>query len=58
MNTTTKKRTFTKLGYTHMDTAEIVTLLNRLLADYSVYQQKLRNFHWNVSGQDFFELGL
>lgn len=54
--TTKAKRTFIKLGYSHMDTAEIVTLLNRLLSGYSVYQQKLRNFHWNVSGQDFFEL--
>lgn len=54
--TTTAKRTFIKLGYSHMDTAEIVTLLNRLLSGYSVYQQKLRNFHWNVTGKDFFEL--
>ncbi|MFO7656645.1 MAG: DNA starvation/stationary phase protection protein [Bacteroidales bacterium] len=50
------KRTFIKLGYSRMDTAEIVTLLNRLLSGYSVYQQKLRNFHWNIVGQDFFEL--
>ena len=50
------KKTFTKLGYSHLDTAEIVTLLNRLLSNYAVYQQKLRNFHWNVKGQDFFQL--
>jgi starvation-inducible DNA-binding protein len=53
---TKAKRTFIKLGYSHMDTAEIVTLLNRLLSGYSVYQQKLKNFHWNITGQDFFEL--
>ncbi len=53
---TKEKRTFVKLGYSNMDTAEIVTLLNRLLSGYSVYQQKLRNFHWNVKGQDFFDL--
>ena len=53
---TTAKRTFIKLGYSHLDTAEIVTQLNRLLSGYSVYQQKLRNFHWNITGQEFFEL--
>ena len=50
------KRTFAKLGYSHMDVAEIVTLLNRLLADYTLYQQKLKGFHWNITGSDFFEL--
>lgn len=30
--------------------------LNLLLANYQVYYQNLRNFHWNVSGPNFFEL--
>ncbi len=30
--------------------------LNQLLADYMVYYQKLRNYHWNVRGQEFFKL--
>lgn len=30
--------------------------LNILLADYHIYYQKLRNFHWNVVGPNFFEL--
>ncbi|MBS9463244.1 DNA starvation/stationary phase protection protein [Flagellimonas sp. 389] len=30
--------------------------LNQLLADYSVYYQKLRSFHWNVLGKSFFDL--
>ncbi len=30
--------------------------LNILLADYHVYYQKLRNFHWNVVGHNFFDL--
>ncbi|QTE23528.1 Dps family protein [Polaribacter cellanae] len=34
----------------------IVSELNVLLADYHVYYQKLRNFHWNVLGKNFFEL--
>lgn len=34
----------------------VVTDLNVLLADYHLYYQKLRNFHWNVSGKHFFDL--
>jgi len=30
--------------------------LNVLLADYHLYYQKLRNFHWNVIGHNFFDL--
>ena len=33
-----------------------ITELNTLLADYSLYYQKLRSFHWNVLGQNFFDL--
>lgn len=33
-----------------------VIKLNGLLANYEVYYQNLRNFHWNVSGANFFEL--
>jgi len=30
--------------------------LNVLLADYHLYYQKLRNFHWNIVGRNFFDL--
>jgi starvation-inducible DNA-binding protein len=30
--------------------------LNILLADYHMYYQKLRNFHWNIIGKSFFDL--
>jgi starvation-inducible DNA-binding protein len=30
--------------------------MNNLLANYSVHYQKLRNFHWNVKGADFFDV--
>lgn len=33
-----------------------VVELNALLADYHVYYQNLRNFHWNILGENFFEL--
>ncbi len=49
-------KTFARLGYSQLDTAEIATVLNKLLATYSIYQQKLKGFHWNITGQDFFDL--
>ena len=45
-----------KLGWTTKETAKISTALNELLANYSVHYQKLRNYHWNVKGSDFFDL--
>lgn len=50
------KRTYVKLGFSHIETAEIVSRLNKLLANYQIHYQKLRCFHWNVEGSDFFEL--
>jgi starvation-inducible DNA-binding protein len=34
----------------------VVIELNTLLADYNMYYQKLRSFHWNILGQNFFDL--
>jgi len=45
-----------KLGWTDEETARITEVLNSLLANYSVHYQKLRNYHWNVKGSDFFDL--
>ncbi len=47
------------MNYLNLDTnktKETVSELNILLSDYHVYYQKLRNFHWNVSGENFFDL--
>ena len=33
----------------------VVVELNTLLADYHLYHQKLRNFHWNIQGRNFFD---
>ena len=44
------------LGLDKEKTAKTVTELNILLADYHLYYQKLRNFHWNVIGKNFFDL--
>ncbi|SMD33756.1 starvation-inducible DNA-binding protein [Reichenbachiella faecimaris] len=34
----------------------IIEKLNSLLADYQIYYQNLRGFHWNIQGKEFFEL--
>ncbi|WP_295182694.1 Dps family protein [uncultured Christiangramia sp.] len=44
------------LGLDKEKTAKTVSELNILLADYHLYYQKLRNFHWNVIGKNFFDL--
>ncbi len=54
METLTK--TYSKLGFTGLDTAELVTTMNNVIANYHVFYQKLRNYHWNVTGPDFFDL--
>jgi len=47
------------MNYLNLDskkTKATVEQLNVLLADYHLYYQKLRNFHWNVVGKNFFDL--
>lgn len=47
------------MNYLNLDKAKTeltVQELNVLLADYHLYYQKLRNFHWNVVGKSFFSL--
>ncbi len=44
------------LGLDEKKTTNTVKELNILLADYHLYYQKLRNFHWNVIGKNFFDL--
>lgn len=44
------------IGLEVKDSKVLVHKLNSLLANYQIYYQNLRNFHWNVSGPNFFEL--
>ena len=47
------------MSYLNLDkskTGETVKELNILLSDYHLYYQKLRNFHWNIVGHNFFDL--
>ncbi len=44
-----------------LDTAkskELANKLNVLLANYSVFYQNTRGYHWNIKGEKFFELHL
>jgi starvation-inducible DNA-binding protein len=39
-----------------MEQNPLIDKLNVVLSDLHVFYQKLRNFHWNVTGSDFYEL--
>lgn len=47
---------YKKLGFTKPEASELVDSMNKLLANYHVHYQKLRNYHWNVKGPDFFDV--
>lgn len=44
------------LGFEKDKLESVVDQLNALLANYHVYYQNLRNFHWNTEGENFFDL--
>lgn len=44
------------LGLNQTKTEHTVKVLNTLLANYHIYYQNLRNFHWNIDGNNFFRL--
>jgi starvation-inducible DNA-binding protein len=44
------------LGLNQEQVANTGKALNQLLANYQLYYQNLRNFHWNISGENFFDL--
>ncbi len=51
-----QEKTINRLGFNHKDKTQLIKELNLLIASYHVHYQKLRNFHWNVEGNNFFEL--
>lgn len=55
-NTSKSRKAYSKLGFSESETADMVNALNQLLANYHVHYQKLRNYHWNVKGPDFFDI--
>lgn len=44
------------IGLDKEKSKELVNHLNDLLANYQIFYQNLRGFHWNVKGSNFFEL--
>ena len=46
------------LGLDKNKSKELVSMLNDLLANYQLFYQNLRGFHWNIKGRSFFELHL
>jgi starvation-inducible DNA-binding protein len=52
----TVKNTYDKLGFDKSEATELVDSLNALLCNYMVLYQKIRNFHWNVKGPEFFDV--
>lgn len=48
--------TYRKLGFDSEESKTVVDSMNLLLGNLHVHYQKLRNYHWNVTGSDFFDL--
>ncbi len=46
------------IGLNEAATQKLAEKLNVLLANYSIFYQNTRGFHWNVKGEKFFELHL
>ncbi|GJM59821.1 MULTISPECIES: Dps family protein [Persicobacter] len=44
------------IGLDQAKSDELALALNDLLANYQLYYQNLRGFHWNIKGPQFFEL--
>lgn len=45
-----------KIGLDKAKSKELADKLDELLANYSVFYQNTRGYHWNIKGDDFFEL--
>lgn len=61
MLTNYKERKMYKLNHIGLDqvvSEKLANRLNDLLANYSVFYQNVRGFHWNIKGEKFFELHL
>ena len=45
-----------QIGLDKNRTGELADRLNELLANYSIFYQNTRGYHWNIKGEKFFEL--
>jgi len=53
-----KKEKLNKIGLNVKYSRKLAKMLNGLLADYSVFYQNVRGYHWQIKGEKFFELHL
>lgn len=44
------------IGLDIQKSERLAVKLNELLADYSIFYQNIRGYHWNIKGDKFFEL--
>lgn len=48
--------TLNAIGLDSRKSSDLAASLNGLLAQYSIFYQNVRGYHWNISGDKFFEL--
>ncbi|MHB1048696.1 MAG: Dps family protein [Bacteroidota bacterium] len=51
-------KTLNAIGLDKTKSKQLADKLNELLANYSIFYQNTRGYHWNVRGEKFFELHL
>jgi starvation-inducible DNA-binding protein len=51
-------RNLSNIGLDTSKSSELAQKLNVLLANYSIFYQNTRGYHWNIKGEKFFELHL
>ena len=49
-------KTLNHIGLNQEKTQKLASNLNNLLANYSIFYQNIRGFHWKIKGRNFFEL--
>ena len=52
------KNTLNQIGLDKEKTQNLIGDLGDLLANYSIFYQNIRGFHWKIKGNNFFELHL
>lgn len=52
------KENLNSIGLNTKKSEGLAEQLNSLLANYSIFYQNVRGYHWNIKGQKFFELHL
>lgn len=50
--------TLNAIGLDSKKSEQLAEKLNDLLANYSIFYQNVRGYHWNIKGEKFFELHL